>query len=277
MTPISIMIASPQYGGQCFGAYAFSCIQLQKLCSENSIPVEFAFLFNESLIQRGRNELADKFMKSEHTHLVFIDADLQFNPYDVLKLIAAEKSIIGGTYPRKRINWNNVKHAIKVNPAITAGELEYFAADYIFKVAPGVAAFEMDKPVEVEHVPTGFLCITREVFEKMMENPEIVHTEHNTLSGQSEIRHAFFECGINEDKEYLSEDFWFCRTARQLGFKVYLQPDINLTHIGTMPFKGCLPLMAAYMTKEQNVTQDSGNAANRRGAKNKAARDAVAK
>ena len=77
------------YGGQCFGFYAQSLLQLNNLLREKNIESMMSFLFNESLITRGRNALAHGFMKSDATHLMFIDADIQFNPADFLKMLDA--------------------------------------------------------------------------------------------------------------------------------------------------------------------------------------------
>lgn len=177
------------------GGYAHSCIKLQELCIKYNINVEFCYIFNESLIQRGRNDIVYRFLKSKHTHLIFIDADLAFNPEDVLKLVSLNREVIGGTYPRKRINWNNIKHAIKINPMITPEELEIFAADFIFKVKDGIESFTMDEPVEVDNLPTGFMCIRKDVIHKMIEAyPNIEHFEYNTESGIPESRYAVFEC-----------------------------------------------------------------------------------
>lgn len=259
--PVGLFIATPMFGGQCYGNYTFSVIQLQNLCNTYNIPLEFGFIFNESLVQRGRNELVARFLKSEvATHLVFIDADLAFMPEDVLRLIAADKDIIGGTYPRKRINWDNVKHAYRINPNITNDVLEVFAADYIFKVKDDIESFNIHNPVEVEHIPTGFMCIKREVIEAFIKRyPEIEHTEHNTTSGQPETRYAVFECGINDKREYLSEDFWFCKKAIDIGYKIYLQPDICLGHNGTYNFKGNPPALAAYQAYEIKQVANPNN------------------
>jgi hypothetical protein len=257
--PISIMIGTPMYGGQCLGVYTHACIRLQELCTKYGIPIEFTFLFNESLIQRGRNEIAAKFLASKHTHLFFIDADIGFAPEDVLRLVALAASenlpILGGTYPRKGINWGDIKKACAVNPDIKHNVLEYFAADYIFKTVDDVQSFDPNEMVEVEHLATGFLCIAREVFEKMRTtHPEIEHIEYNTSNGDR-TRWAFFDCGINDKKEYLSEDFWFCKKARDLGYRIFMVPNVSLTHVGTYAFKGSLPIKAAYMAHDAEQAQ----------------------
>ena len=71
-----IMVATPMYGGQCYGYYTKACTDLVKTAMQYGVQVDFFYLFNESLITRARNYLADEFLRSDHTHLMFIDSDV---------------------------------------------------------------------------------------------------------------------------------------------------------------------------------------------------------
>ena len=83
-----IMIATPMYGGQCAGIYTKSSTDLAAAALKYGVECRFFFLFNESLITRARNYLVDEFMRSDCTHLMFIDSDIGFDPTDVLALAA---------------------------------------------------------------------------------------------------------------------------------------------------------------------------------------------
>ena len=114
-----IMVATPMYGGQCAGIYTKSCTDLVKVCANHGVQVDFFYLFNESLITRARNYLVDEFMRSEHTHLMFIDSDIGFDPMDVLALAALadeseDREIVCGPYPKKAISWEKIKLAPSV-------------------------------------------------------------------------------------------------------------------------------------------------------------------
>ena len=109
-----VFIAVPCYGGMCTGFFAQSLVQTVSILKANDIEMTVSFLFNESLIQRGRNLLAHQFMQNEAaTHLMFIDADIRFNPADIVHMVRADKEIICGIYPKKEINWNAVEKAVK--------------------------------------------------------------------------------------------------------------------------------------------------------------------
>ena len=89
-----LFIASPMYGGLCYGYYAQSLMTLQNMLRDNRVDMACSFLFNESLIQRARNALVHGFLKTDFTHLMFIDADIHFNPADVLPMLLADKPVI---------------------------------------------------------------------------------------------------------------------------------------------------------------------------------------
>ena len=96
-----LFVATPMYGGQNYGYFNQSMLQLQSLLGQNKIDVAVSYLFNESLIQRARNALAHGFLRTDFTHLMFVDADIRFNPPDVLRMLSADKPIICGIYPKK--------------------------------------------------------------------------------------------------------------------------------------------------------------------------------
>jgi hypothetical protein len=96
------------YGGMCTGFYLQSMLSLVAIAKQAEVELSCSFMFNESLIQRARNGLTHQFLKTECTHLMFIDADIRFDGNDILSMVAADKDIICGLYPKKEINWQQV-------------------------------------------------------------------------------------------------------------------------------------------------------------------------
>ena len=253
-----LFIATPMYGGQCSGLYMKACLDLQGLCAQYGVEARFSFLFNESLITRARNYLADEFMRSDYTHLLFIDSDIHFNPQDVFALLALDKDIIGGPYPKKSINWRGVFAASKrviEDPKIDAdkfepGELEGVTGDYVFNPVPGTKTFSVTQPLEVMEIGTGFMMIKRQVFDKFKEeyphlNYKPDHMGQQNFDGSRYI-HAFFDTVIDpESHRYLSEDYMFCQYWRAIGGQVWLCPWMRTQHIGTYAFNGDMPKIAA--------------------------------
>lgn len=246
-----IMVATPMYGGMCGGQYTRAMIEYQKVCSEFELQTEFFFLFNESLITRARNYCVDEFMRSDYTHLMFIDADIGFNPHDVLALAAiadpeSDKDIVCGPYPKKVISWEKIKRAVDKGFADENPQrLENYVGDYVFNPADGSSEIALDEPVEVLEGGTGFMMIQRKAFEKYeAAYPEFKylpdHIRSANFDGTREIM-AYFDCVICPDsKRYLSEDYMFCQWARKAGIKVWMAPWMRLNHTGSYQFGGSL-------------------------------------
>jgi|TARA_R110002074_G_scaffold162277_1_gene320811 hypothetical protein len=246
-----IMIATPMYGGMCGGQYTRAMIEFQKVCSEYEIQTEFFFLFNESLITRARNYCVDEFMRSDYTHLMFIDADIGFNPHDVLALAAiadpdTDKDIVCGAYPKKVISWEKIKRAVDKGFADeNPQKLENYVGDYVFNPADGSPEIPLNEPVEVLEGGTGFMMIQRKAFEKYeAAYPEFKylpdHVRSESFDGTREIM-AYFDCVIEpKSKRYLSEDYMFCQWSRNAGIKVWMCPWMRLNHTGSYQFGGSL-------------------------------------
>ena len=98
---VKIFIGTPCYGGLITTEYFKSCMQLVALAASNKIELQFGTIGNESLITRARNTLVQLFMDGDYTHLLFIDADLAFNPDSVMRMLDYDKDVVTGIYPRK--------------------------------------------------------------------------------------------------------------------------------------------------------------------------------
>ena len=249
----SVFIATPMYGGMNHGLYMKSCLDLQTVLGQYGITAKFSFLFNESLITRARNYLVDEFLhRSDCTHMLFIDSDINFNAQDVITLLALDYDVSGGPYPKKSIKWSNVKKAFAKDPEIEAGNLEKIIGDFVFNPVKGTAQFSVSEPLEVMEIGTGFMMIKREVFEKFEKaypnlryKPDHVGQAH--FDGTRYI-HAYFDTVIDpKTQRYLSEDYMFCQWWRNIGGKIHLCPWMRTSHIGTYHFQGDMPAIANYV------------------------------
>jgi hypothetical protein len=251
-----LFVATPMYGGMNHGLYAKSCLDLQTLMMRYGVDIKFSFLFNESLITRARNYLTDEFLRSDCTHMLFIDSDIHFNPQDVLALMALDKDVIGGPYPKKSINWGNIAYAARKHTELEPRELEGLVGEYVFNVVKGTQQFSVTEPLQVLEIGTGFMMIKRNVFEKLEKSypqlrykPDHIGQAH--FDGSRYI-HAYFDTIIDTkdsatgggSDRYLSEDYMFCQLWRKIGGEIYLCPWMKTQHIGTYAFTGNMPRVA---------------------------------
>lgn len=239
---------TPCYGGQVTEPYFRSWCKAHMLFTKHEIPYTITTSANESLISRARCHMVAYMMANPHaTHLMFIDADINFDPIDVLHMIQHDKDIIVGAYPKKDLNWDKMRDGIANNPNHSVDDMKRLASNYALnfewnfdKNDKGTIRTE-DGLVKLKDAATGFMLIKREVILKMIESyPELYF--NNDLSMDPEFAkwtYLFFDCMHEADtKRYLSEDYAFCRRWQALGGEVWLDPIVNLDHVGHFTFSG---------------------------------------
>lgn len=256
--PPKIFIATPMFGGSANYMYMISLINLLTALGQKGIHSMFEIAANESLITKARNILVEGFLKSDATHMLFLDADLGFDPQDVIKMIEADKDLIGGQYAKKKINWDVVKRVVQGVPDIPPHAINAVIAESTFRPIGDQISFRLDQPVEVESIATGMMLIRREVFTKMaaeLPEIEIISGGSETMDPKTMTRvtdphrkaHAYFDVSIDPvTKAYTSEDFTFCKRWRKIGGQVFLAPWTRTVHVGTYEYVCDLASIATY-------------------------------
>jgi hypothetical protein len=241
-----LFIATPMYGGLCNGQYTVGLLTSVGVFSQAGIQMQYAYMMNESLITRARNSLAHDFLESDCTHLMFIDADIGFNPADIPPMIHADKDIICGLYPKKEINWIDVVKA--VNAGVPAEQLHHYTGAFVVNAVGNAETIEgsFGTPLEISNGGTGFMVIKREVFEGLIGKVPTYNNDMFLAVDQErkvKVINEFFATSIDEESgnRLLSEDYHFCKIARQAGYKVYAAPWAQLSHCGSYIFSGMLP------------------------------------
>lgn len=231
-----IMFCTPAYGGMTTAKYMLSMVSTIELLNLLGFAHRISVLSNNSLVPHARNALASAFLhEEEYTHLFFIDADIEWKPEDVIKLWLADRDVAAGVYPKKRINWELIERAA----AAGKGPLADFAGEYVFNPVPGDTSGQTDQygMVEVQEAGTGFMLVKRAVFERLKAHvPEYRDSFDNETV---QTNWEFFPIGPRKGR-YQSEDYSFCELWRDTGGKIYLNPFLNLKHIGTYTFHGNL-------------------------------------
>lgn len=268
----SLFIGTPMYGGNCTGAFCAATNELAEAFGKYGIPIRFFYLFNESLVQRARNYIVDEFMRSEATHLLFIDADIGFSAKDVITMLHLQTEypdqydILTGPYTKKVIAWEKVIDAVNSGMITNPSDLAWFAGDFAINTKETTKEFKINEPTEIYESGTGFMLIPRSALEKYAaaypeKSYKPDHLRSKDFNGKNEIV-AFFDCVIDpETKRYLSEDYYFCRQAQKIGIKVHLCPWVTLNHVGSYIYKGSLAALAqlqqATANKKLTSTQKS--------------------
>lgn len=199
-----ILFCTPCYGGMVTAAHFNSCLKLKAELMTTGLDHGWLVGTNESLVTRARNEMTLGFLKSEFSHQMWLDADIEFTPDDVAKVWNMDADIGVGVYAMKR------------------PDKQWFAA---WKDGALVKDLDQyDGPIDVDYAGTGFMLIKREVIETLAKTAE-------TYEGPDGRVPALYMTPIHNDG-FESEDYHFCRKAREAGFKVMMDPSVRLGHYG---------------------------------------------
>ena len=209
-----VHICMPCYGGMLTESTFMSYIKWSNAARQLGIDWTMETMTNESLISRARNTLTAKFLHNkDSTHLMFIDADIGWEPWHLMVLLDRQVDVIGGLYPMKSLP---VKWCVNGFDGAEEG-------------ANGLQ--------EVTKTGTGFLLIKRDVFEKMDAHPA-VKPFINDIGLPTELNphmKTYFDTAVRENR-YYSEDWTFCENWRDIGGKVWVDKRVLLKHTGTYVF-----------------------------------------
>jgi len=233
-----IQIGTPMYGGLCYHGYTSGLLSSILPLKNAGVQLEWNFVANESLITRGRNYIADSFLKTDCTHLMFIDADIHFPSDAILKLFKANEDIVCGVYPKKIIDWKRIRQ--NAFTASDHSELENYGSSFVFNFIDDGAEQKTNAKglLQVKHAGTGFMLIKREVFEKL--EPDLPKARASNFGKYNTWYTEYFKTEIDEEGVLQTEDWYFCNLWRKKNGKIFIHPAINLNHIGLHVFKGDL-------------------------------------
>jgi hypothetical protein len=234
----NVFVGTPCFGGLVTTGYMTSIIKLIQHAETHGFQVNLNLLGRDSLITRSRNTLVSQFVRTpDATHFMFIDADLGFEPELVHRMLAFDEDVVAGMYPVKARRWDPLPQIRDREPLETA------TLQYVGRFCDGADLMRRGPFVTAVYCATGFMLVKRRVVERLIEAyPETAYvTDHVYVPNRAEQAkyYALFECLIDpETREYLSEDFGFCRRWRALGGSIWVDVEGALTHTGPHDFVG---------------------------------------
>jgi hypothetical protein len=236
---VHVHFAVPCYGGMVSEPTMTSFLRFTLLAAKVGLNWSLDTMVNESLVTRARNNLCAKMMtNAAATHFMFIDADIRFEPEAIFGMIAADKDVIGGLYPKKSL-----------------------PIDYVINLKNGG---RIEGPIfQVDTQGTGFLLFKKHVYEKLITaHPECKYVDDIGLGKQFEpFMYSIFDTVIDEKGHYLSEDWTFCRRWQALGGDIWADSRVLLNHIGHYEFKGDLSALERRGLKRVDANSPEGKAA----------------
>jgi hypothetical protein len=231
-TKVHVHFGIPCYGGQITEPCFTSFLRFILMASRSGLQWSLDTMVNESLVTRARNNLMAKMMtNTAATHFMFIDADIRFQPEAIFMMLASDKDVIGGLYPKKAL-----------------------PVQYVINVKPGTMIQNDIFPVDT--MGTGFMMFKRHVYEKLCAaHPECKYVDDVGLGKQYEpTMFSIFDTEIDEKGHYLSEDWTFCRRWARLGGEIYAHAKVLLNHSGHYEFAGDLSVLTGGKPTMPDIT-----------------------
>jgi hypothetical protein len=239
-TAPSLVIGTPCFGGQVSWLYAVSLLKLQQEFTRRGWSLGFLLEAGDALVTRARQTIVGYFLdQSQATHLLFIDADIGFEPEQVVRLLEFGADFTGAVYPVKQINWGLMAAAVEAGRA----PLESATLSYVVEREATGGLATRDGFVKSRYAGTGFLLLSRSALEAMIEHyPELRYSHEyraNEPTDGSRRRSALFNCIVDQAGGcYLSEDFSFCRRWTDMGGEIWVDYLSRLDHVGLMTYRG---------------------------------------
>lgn len=213
------MFATPFYEVKGFSNYILSMFQtVYALARHTSVEFDFIELSGDSYVWRARNLLVERFLLSDCTHLIFIDSDQGWSLESLMRLLKADVEVVGGAYPTKNA-W------------------EHYSV-VVYTDDKGIPELNKDNGlIRAQKVPTGFMKIKREVFEKMKKAyPDNWYWEG---SGSDSVRRIYSYFGhLTLDHVAYGEDISFCKRWEAIGGELWVEPRCTISHVGTKTWTG---------------------------------------
>jgi hypothetical protein len=255
-----LYILTPCFGSVCYVNYVNSLLLTKELFNKFGFPLQIEFCKGDSLVSRARNNLIAKAMTDpKTTHIMFIDNDITWDPLDVLKLILADKPLIGGVYPLKHYafetlvkdpanptstnvvqSWIDKKNNSQLKSLMTDQDIiEYKLVHYNINYLGNTLTID-NNLAKVKHLATGFMMIQRGLIEKMAKafpSTKYVDDVHFLLPHENTWAYGLFDTGC-EEGHYYSEDWMFCSRWSKMGGDIFIDVSINLAHFGNAEYRG---------------------------------------
>ncbi len=239
-TVARIYVATPCYGGLVTQECLTSLLSAARALEPKGIRLDVFTRGNDALVTRARNALvADFLSKPEYTHLLFLDADLQFDPEAVERLVAFGADIAGGIYPLKRIDWEAVRRKALEGVA----DLETASLGYVVEL-DATRRVAVDRGFcKVKSIGNGFMLIRRGVFQRLIDAYPALKCRVTHGAGAADRlddhHYAFFDTEIDpETREFMPEDWTFCQRCRRIGVEIWADLASRLVHVGQFRFRG---------------------------------------
>lgn len=225
---MKVALATPFYMSQENANYGEAMIYTTRMLTQAGIDWELIRVNGDSYVDRAKNTIIANFLESDCTDLVMIDSDESWHPLAISRLLQHPEDIVAGAYPFKN-SWGRFAG----NPLV---EIKHGMPVYFGRELSDGAVL-----LEAYNIAGGFLRIKRDALVKYaQEYPNDVYMDEFAWPPRrNRIYTAFFMCDIKDFQRY-GEDAYFSRRMKEIGIKLYIDPNITISHHGMNTWSGNL-------------------------------------
>ena len=240
----SVAVFIPAYDSNIYFGLTKALLALSAEARDRKVHLEIYFFTGDSVIQRVRNACAAKFLSLRMTHMLFVDADMEFQPKTVWRLLKADEPILCAAYPKKA--WRNEKPR-----GFVPRDLDHMheaLANFAIEFDPEVMEGRQKPDIrngftKVHAAATGFLMIRRDAFERMIAAIPELRYKPDAKYPAPEVTanwHGFFDPIVNPDTgAFLAEDLSFSwRWRTKCGGEIWCDLEAQIEHHGDTVFRG---------------------------------------
>lgn len=207
-----LLIATPFYSMQGWSPYISALVKSIRILDMAEVTWDFWNLSGDSYIDRARNKIANDFMESEFTDLLFIDSDMSWDEMGFARLLCRDEEIVGCGYPCKN-NWD-------------------FFGCLLNTTGPEGKPIVENGLLSAQSAPTGLMKIKRTVFEKLAQKDPDNYYMDNAQKPPKVVYNFFGRMPP------LGEDTSFCKRWRDIGGKIWVEPNVTINHYGFKAYTG---------------------------------------
>ena len=187
-----------------------ACLDSQLAFASKGIPFSVLARCGDCHHDDAMNALFKDFLEGPYTDFVSIDSDEAWKAQDLLRVCSYDRDIVGAAIPKKQAK-----------------------EEYAVQIAGDEICSDRDGLVECHALGSGFIRFRRSVVQAMWDASE----EYEEPITGKPLRMMWYRSG---GRQRWGADFLFCLRAKELGFKVYVDPNVTIDHIGRNVWTGNL-------------------------------------
>lgn len=234
----SLAIWTPSLTGAFSENYVKSVTEVQQLCVSEGIQFSWNTISKCSMLPAVRNKCVHEFMKSNATHMLFLDSDLGIDAKDVIDCIKSDLDFTSLPYCQRHIEPFRLMKMVRVMDPVNADKIKAMLAgpthqtDKVYENNEKASSLGYKR---VDAVGTGAAIIKRDVFTKLSDFVG-EYIDFHSYQTESEIIKNYFKYSIDLDGNYVGEDYAFCYTWTSIGGEIYIKEDAVTSHTGSVDY-----------------------------------------